>query len=374
VSALELSITPEIVATTDDKVGSIVSKMREIRQWVVPIIKNGRYVGIFSYKDLLSKKVSPEAKILNVVKPSTIISPKDDISRIVAKFYTTKARALPIVDDNKKLLGMVTRESLLQYLLNQNKIPPSKAREFMSSPAIMVNSDDSVARARWIMVRDNITRLPVLENNRLVGIVTMKDIVDRLYSVSSRKKSSILREEERIMALPVKEIMSYPVYSFRPTEDLINITSSLLKHRISGAPLIEGESVVGIISTIDVIKAVAKQFEISMPIEAKLTQDLRKPELKSTIDGVLDRYVARLERITEIIRFNVSFKEEAGGQGNKIYTVTAKAVTKIGSFVAKESDWDPVVAVKKAVDILEERILKALKKIQEAKKKGTKEE
>ncbi|MEM0374576.1 MAG: CBS domain-containing protein, partial [Sulfolobales archaeon] len=264
---------------------------------------------------------------------------------------------------------------LLHYLLSQGKVPSTRAREFMSSPATTIKTDDSVARARWIMIRENISRLPVVDDsNKLAGIVTTKDIVDKLYSISSKKRSSILREEERIMALPVKEIMSYPVYSFKATDDLISIASNLLNHKISGGPVFEGENLVGVISTIDIISAVAKQFEISMPIEAKLTQDLKKPELQSMIDGILDRYVARLERITEVIKFNVSFKEEAKSQGSKIYTVTARAITKIGSFIAKESDRDPIFAVRKAVDILEERILKALKKIQESKKKGSKEE
>ncbi|MEM0374582.1 MAG: CBS domain-containing protein, partial [Sulfolobales archaeon] len=112
-TALEVTITPEVIATTDDKIGTIIGKMKESRQWVVPVIKNGKYVGIFSYKDLLSKRVSLESKILNIIKPTTTLSPRDDIPKIVARFYTTKARALPVVDDNKRLLGIISRESLL---------------------------------------------------------------------------------------------------------------------------------------------------------------------------------------------------------------------------------------------------------------------
>jgi CBS domain-containing protein/ribosome-associated translation inhibitor RaiA len=374
VSASEILITPEIVATINNKLSDIVGKMKESKQWVVPILKNDKLVAVFSYKDLLGKRVNLETRIINLGKPITTLHKNAEIPKIVAKFYVTKARALPVVDDNKKFLGLITRESLLSYLKSNNLIPDKRAREVMNSPPISIEAEDSVARARWIMIRDNISRLPVMDNNKLVGIVATKDIVDRLYSASGRKKTSILREEERLMAMPVKDIMTYPVITVSGTDNTLKVTNLLLKNNISGAPVLEGDNIVGIVSSIDIISAVAKQYEISMPIEAKLTEDLKNPEIKSMIDGILDRSVSKLERITEIISFNVSFKEEMRSQGKKIYTATARAITKLGNFIARESDWDPVVAVRKAVDILEERILKSLKKIQESKKRAPKEE
>ncbi len=51
-----------------------------------------------------------------------------------------------------------------------------------------------------------------------------------------------------------------------------------------------------------------------------------------------------------------------------------RVTTKIGDYVAKDTDWEPIVALKNAVEKIEERILRKLRKIEESNKKGIKAE
>ncbi|MFP3226429.1 MAG: CBS domain-containing protein, partial [Sulfolobaceae archaeon] len=232
----------------------------------------------------------------------------------------------------------------------------------------------SVARARWLMSNNNVTKLPILDEKKLVGIISARDIVDRLYSSGGKKKASILTEEERLMAMPVKEIMSYPVITISGKENVESAVKTLLSRKISGMPVVEGDLITGMFSGIDAISIVAKKFELEMPIEAKLTSELKQGDTKALIDGILERYLSRLERLTDILNFKVTFKEEAKSADKKVYQVTAKVVTKVGEFVTKESDWDPVTAVRKAVEKLEERVEKELKKIEQVRRKPKKAE
>ncbi|MEM4047075.1 MAG: CBS domain-containing protein [Metallosphaera sp.] len=372
-SALELMSQPGLIVSSSEKLRDVLNKMREANQWVVPVVNNKKLVGILSFKDLIRRRVNLETKIINVSSPVVSLSKKDDFTKIIVKFYTTKVRAIPVVDDSKNLLGMISREQVISYLLNTNQLDSGKAREFMSSPPLSLNPEDSVAKARWNMVRDNVSRLPVLEEKKLVGIVTTRDIVNALYvPLSERKRSSILTEEERIMASPVKEIMTSPVITVNGTDSLREVAQKLLKYKISGAPVMEGDFVAGVISGIDLIKSLQSKFQLSMPIEAKLTTGLRNKELKAQLDGVLERYMSKIERFIDVNNFRVSFKEEASSQGKPLYKVSVNVSTKIGNFIANESDRDPVAAVKRAVDTLEQRLIKKLKRIQE--KKGDKEE
>jgi len=371
-SASELTISPALVAGSNDRLRDVINKMRETNQWVVPVVKEKKLVGLLSFKDLIRRRVNLETKVINVSSPVISLSPNDDFTTVVVKFYTTKARAIPVVKGNRELVGIITRESLLDYLLKSGQLTSGKAREYMSSPPVILSPEDSVAKARWIMVKDNISRIPIVEKG-VVGIVTSRDIVNALYSpLSERKRASILNEEERIMASPVKEIMNSPVITVSGNDSLKSVAEKLLKNRISGAPVLEGDFVAGVISGVDVIRSLESKFQLSMPIQAKLTSGLRNQDLKAQLDGVLERYLSKLEKFTDVNNFRVSFKEEASSQGRTLYKVTVNLSTKIGNFVANDSDWDPVAAVKRAVDTLEQRLVKKLKRIQE--KKGDKEE
>ena len=372
-SASELMVSPSLVANSNDKLRDVLNKMKEANQWVVPVVNNKKLVGILSFKELIRRRVNLETRIINVASPVISLSKNDDFNKVIVKFYTTKARAIPVTDDSRNLLGIITREQVLSYLLNSGQLETGRAREFMSSPPVTLSPEDSVAKARWIMVRDNISRIPIVQDKKLVGIVTTRDIVNALYTpLSERKRASILSEEERVMASPLKEIMVSPVITVSGVDPLKEVAQKLLKNKISGAPVMEGDFLSGVISGIDIIKSLESKFQLSMPIEAMLTSGLRNKELKAQLDGVLERYLSKLEKFVDINNFRVSFKEEASSQGRPLYKVSVNISTKIGNFVANDSDRDPVAAVKRAVDTLEQRLIKRLKRIQE--KKGDKEE
>ena len=370
----ELLEEPKVVATYNDRIRDIISKMQENNQWVVPVVREKIVVGIISYNELLRKKVSPESKVINLMIPSNNVLESEDEAKVVGKFYTTKARAIIVIDEKKRLVGLITREKFLSYYLDKGEIPSAKVREIMNSPVITVNSYDSVARARWLMTNNNISKLPVLEEKKLVGIVTTRDIVNKLYSEGGKKKSSIMTEEERLMALPVREIMNSPVVTTDGNQDVRKAVETLLKRKISGMPVVEGDFVVGMFSGIDVVNLIAKKFELEMPIQAKLSGELKQGDTKALIDGILERYLSRLQKLTDVMDFKVTFKEEAKSQDKKIYQVTARVVTKLGDFVSKDADWDPVTAVRKTVEKLEERIIKELKKIETKGRKPKAEE
>ena len=190
-SIKDLVEEPKVVVGYSERIREIVSKMREYNQWVVPVVKDRELVGILSYNDLLRKRVSPESKVINLMSPVISINDNSDVTQVVAKFYTTKARGIPVVDGKKRLVGMITRERLLSYFLDQGEFKNVKVMEVMNSPVITINAEDSIARARWLMSNNNVTKLPILDEKKLVGIISARDIVDRLYSSGGKKLSLI---------------------------------------------------------------------------------------------------------------------------------------------------------------------------------------
>ena len=84
---------------------------------------------------------------------------------------------LPVVTNNETLVGLITWQHLNK---NWDRANTSKsfvyAKDIMISEVITVNTSTEIMQAIALMKEKEIGCLPVLENNQLVGIVTVKDL------------------------------------------------------------------------------------------------------------------------------------------------------------------------------------------------------
>ncbi|MFH8413264.1 CBS domain-containing protein [Streptomyces collinus] len=88
---------------------------------------------------------------------------------------------LPVVDDDDKVLGVVSGTDLVRDQANRAGRDPARAvtaQELMSAPAITVHPEQSVPDAARLMERRGVERLPVVdEEDRLIGIATRRDLL-----------------------------------------------------------------------------------------------------------------------------------------------------------------------------------------------------
>ncbi len=81
-----------------------------------------------------------------------------------------------IVVDNTPV-GIITESDIIHKVVSEGK-PPHKIRvsEIMTTPIIVIDPYMDLHEAMKIMGKCNIRRLPVIENDKLIGIITVKDI------------------------------------------------------------------------------------------------------------------------------------------------------------------------------------------------------
>ena len=110
-------------------------------------------------------------------------------------------RHLPIVDKNDRLVGLVTRETLMQampssvttlsiwemnYALNRVKV-----RDVMVRDIITVEEDMPIEQAARIMTENKIGCLPVMRNGSLVGIITDTDMLSTLMELMGARQAGV---------------------------------------------------------------------------------------------------------------------------------------------------------------------------------------
>ena len=126
-----------------------------------------------------------------------------------------------------------------------------KVSDLMSRGVLAVEAFDSIAVARQVMAKHRINQLPVVEGEKLVGIVTDRDIRDAYpTSIMINRAKEIDKFAE---SHTVEEVMSYNVMSVRPQTPLATAVRLLRRHRIGSLPVVEKEKLVGIITRSDVL-------------------------------------------------------------------------------------------------------------------------
>lgn len=133
------------------------------------------------------------------------------------------------------------------------------ARDIMNAPVHVVSPDATVAQARNLMVRHKISRLPVMENGVLVGIITKKDIA---YRMRKREPAWRRRPLDRI---PVGAFMTEHPVVVAPDTGVREIARIFTKQNFSSVPVVDGGVMAGIITKTDLMKS-ALVRQITWPV------------------------------------------------------------------------------------------------------------
>lgn len=118
------------------------------------------------------------------------VGPDSSVREVLDMISEHKLRAVPVVDDDRVVLGMVTDRDLMRHLLprmqKSSEAPASlrdtRVREVMSRSVICVSEDQALAEVASIMVSKDLERLPVVSEGKLTGFLTRGDILRKLFA------------------------------------------------------------------------------------------------------------------------------------------------------------------------------------------------
>ncbi|MBX2842534.1 MAG: CBS domain-containing protein [Flammeovirgaceae bacterium] len=117
---------------------------------------------------------------------------KDDIPELSADMMDwQQLRYLPIENDKGELIGLVTHRELLRYFSNNNKsnnCKPKRLGEIMLKNPITIRPEQTIVEAMDIMMEHKIGCLPVINNGKLVGLITETNFLNITASLFKRLK------------------------------------------------------------------------------------------------------------------------------------------------------------------------------------------
>lgn len=130
----------------------------------------------------------------------------------------------------------------------------------MSSDLVTVGPYDNLAKAFEILQKDRIRRLPVVYNDKLIGIITLKDILDAKPSdvLHSNNLSEIYKHLSSII---VQLSMTQKPITIYQTETIGHAAELMLDNKIGGLPVIDADDkLVGLLTESDIFRVIVRKW------------------------------------------------------------------------------------------------------------------
>ena len=171
----------------------------------IPVMKNS-VVGIVTKKDII-KYVSKQAldtKVSELMHKDTIfVHRHHTINHVVDEMERNMISRIVVIDDAEEAVGIISTSNLALSTLTDNEgnlstksikmarrpnqgsqktyryitEVPLVAEDIMSGPVVTIASNDTIVNASKTMIKENITALPVDQDNEIVGMISRSDIL-----------------------------------------------------------------------------------------------------------------------------------------------------------------------------------------------------
>ena len=256
-----------ITIDKDQNLTDAIKLMRKHKISRLPVLNTNQdnkkeLVGIISERDIadkigsakFEKKPISQVRIVSVMLKDVITAPEDMSLVDVAKLMLENGiGSVPIVDGDN-LIGIVSKADFLT-LANGKAFEKILIDGVMSTDITSVSPSERLVHARRLMLDSKVGRLPVIEDDELVGMITSKDLIRAFIDV--KKNIPDKYQKTQLKEVFVEDIMSKNPLSINENDSISNADEIMIETGFNGLPVINNdEDIVGIITQTDILKLI----------------------------------------------------------------------------------------------------------------------
>jgi CBS domain-containing protein/ribosome-associated translation inhibitor RaiA len=348
----------------ENTVMDFISLMEREHVHEAPIVKDKKVVGFVHYKELARYNIDPETtKLETIMMSPPKVRMNDDVLKAIELIFNASLRAIPVVDKNEEICGILSIFDIVNVLKDEKVFRETQAERIMSVAEVIEQSED-IGKARIIMREKNISRLPVVdEEGRLVGVVTVFDLLKAIKPKERMNWYSMAAEKLTLMQMPVSLVMNrHPLTALKSTP-LSEIIEGMIKFKTRGAIIVEENSPIGVVTTKDLLEFYLASTEKKEGIYVQWIGLGEEDEfVLQTVDRIVEDTARKLHSIYPIQYMFLHVKKYRKSGERAKYSLRVRVMTDKGIFISKGFAWDLKDAVGEALDNLEKVVLRRKEK------------
>ncbi|ACS34532.1 CBS domain-containing protein [Thermococcus gammatolerans] len=251
-------------------------KKYKVRSFPVVSKKTGQLAGIISIKRVLLHPDEDQLAML-IRREVPIVKPNDDLKKAVRKMLEMDYRRVVVVDDDGKVVGILTVGDIVRrYLAKNEKLKDITIEPYYQRNVSVVWQGTPLKAALKALLLCNAMAIPVIDDEgNLVGMVDETDILKDSEVIRVMKQTALSASSEEDWILesnptllfekaelqlpkkPVKEIMNPNLIVATPHMSVYDVAQKMVQYHIEQLPVIRGEGeLVGIVRDMDIIKVI----------------------------------------------------------------------------------------------------------------------
>lgn len=196
----ELNALRSSVEHDGEQIGeSTAARLRELTQAVT------------AFLDEVDRVFDLATAVRKLMKVAVSCSPDDSLNRPAQIMREVDCGAVPVVDSDGAVVGMITDRDLCMAAYTRDATSGAMTVDSVMSKQISTcDASDSIGHAVRIMAEKQVRRLPVIEDGRLVGLVSVADIAQRIAGQRTKHVLACLAFADAMAAITAKKSMSRP--------------------------------------------------------------------------------------------------------------------------------------------------------------------
>jgi CBS domain-containing protein/ribosome-associated translation inhibitor RaiA len=347
---------PPIMISKDVALSKIISILDETNSYDVFIELSGK-IGtltirdIIGIKDIITTRPSLVGKIIPELNRDSVIS---EAARIMSHY---RMRTLPIVH-NGKIEGQVSAKRIVELI--SKHLVESKLRivasNIMTSDPITIDCHKTVSAARSIMKRRRIDHLPVVDNGRLVGIITSSDIMKvMLPSERISKKSVGIDNAEDRFSIEVSGLANADVITANVDESLQVVCDRMMNAGSTYCIIRVWDEIQGIITYRDIVALLGEKMEEDIPMFiVGLPDEPFDAELAKSKFTNITRFLRKIYPDIEEARCHIKLRSVQGAR--KRYEIDVHILSTHGNISYTNIGWDLAKLFDEMTDAMKKKV------------------
>ncbi|MCX6648934.1 MAG: CBS domain-containing protein [Candidatus Bathyarchaeota archaeon] len=351
------------VFTPEDSASKVKGELEKTGRYEAIVVGGGK-VGMVTIRDLLGVDLLEQTKVDRLWKSQwqTPVTSDSWVGGVATELVRINARALPVVEDMRPV-GIISQVDIVAAMADCPELKKTPAKDLAKMPLVTLGAYAKVAEARKLMLEKGISHIPIVKDEKLVGIVTAQDIVQYFTTGIGRMKTGD-RLGPKASKYPgeVEDIMDKHPLTVGSDATALDVAKGLRDQEKSAALIVDEKGgVYGIITPKELLQLIAEpENEPELPIsivgltnEEFLEKSLAEEKVKKAVSLGMKLH-PDINNVQVVIK-----KTEKGGEKGR-YEMTVRVLTPREQFQTSNEGYDLVKTFDGLVAALE-KVLKHAK-------------